>query len=121
VTIGDRVILIRPTRLYRPGMSKDELYEATRGVWRVSLERAHQARYALAVIDRTVVEAYEIDGWQRAGTDRYRYRPHSAVSRPGRWEFVGRLAGPAGRRYVGADVSAFLAQGNQNPIRYINC
>jgi hypothetical protein len=28
--IDDRVILIRPSRLYRPEMSADELYEATR-------------------------------------------------------------------------------------------
>lgn len=34
-TISHRVILIRIPHLYRPGMNATELYEATRGVWRL--------------------------------------------------------------------------------------
>jgi hypothetical protein len=102
-------------------MSADELYEAVRGVWRVSPTRAANARYALAVVDGEVVEAYEIDKWQPAGTAKYRFRPRNEVDRPGRWEFEGRRAGNPGQRYVGALVGDYFRMGNQNPIRYVNC
>lgn len=119
--IDDPVILIRPTRLYRPDMSADELHEAVRGVWRVSPTRAGAARYALAVVGGEVVQAYEIDRWQAAGTAEYRFRPRHEVHRPDRYEFIGRVAGASGRRYVGMSVEDYLRKGNQNPVRYVNC
>lgn len=121
MTIDDPVVLIRPTRLYRPDMPADELQEATRGVWRVNRARAEYARYAFAVIGGEVVEAYEIESWQPAGTAEYRYRPRKEVERPGRYEFVGRRADAAGQRYVGTSVREHFKRGNQDPIRYVNC
>jgi hypothetical protein len=121
MTIDDAVVLIRPTRLYRPDMSADELQEATRGVWRVNPVKAGCARYALAVIGGEVVEAYEISHWQPAGTADYRYRPRHEVEKPGRYEFIGRRAGAAGQRYVGMSVKEHFKKGSQNPIRYVNC
>ena len=100
-------------------MSAAELYEATRGVWVVNPDRAGRARFALAVAKGEVVEAYEIDRWQSAGTDEYRYRPPVDVQRPGRYEFVGRHR-PEGRRYVGMSVDVYFKRGSQNPIRYVN-
>lgn len=47
VAIRERGIIIRINRLYRPGMSDIELHDATRGVWRVRLERCRNAEYAL--------------------------------------------------------------------------
>ena len=121
MTIDDRVLLIRPTRLYRPDMSADELQEATRGVWRVNRARAERAHFALAVIGGEVIEAYEIDHWQEAGTADYRYRPRHEVDRPGRYEFIGRRADASGQRYVGRSVHEYFKKGSQNPIRYVNC
>ena len=46
--ITDPVMLVRISRLFRPGMSDMALYEATRGVWRVG-PRRDRARYALTV------------------------------------------------------------------------
>ena len=116
MTIDDPVILIRPTRLYRPDMSADELYEATRGVWRVNVAQAERARYALAVVGGVVVEAYEIDGWQPAGTAEYRYRPRSEVERPGRYEFSGHRADSAGQRYVGHRCASTSRRGIKTPF-----
>jgi len=48
VEITHRVLLIRVNRLYRYDMGDQELYEATRGVWRVGTRR-EQAEYAFAV------------------------------------------------------------------------
>lgn len=121
MTITDPVVLIRPTRLYRPDMSPAELYEATRGVWRINPERAENARFALAVAAGEVIEVYEVDRWQPAGTARYRFRPRHEVVRSGRYEFVGRPADDDGRRYIGISVAEYLSKGAQNPVRYVNC
>ena len=106
--IDEPVVLIRPARLYREGMSDDELYEATRGVWRVG-PRAANARYAFAVAHAVIVEVYEIDSWQPAGTSQYRYRPRHEVHRSGRREFTGRVADQVmRRRYVGQSVAHYF-------------
>jgi hypothetical protein len=121
VIITDPVVLIRPARLYRTDMPPDELLEATQGVWRLNPARASKARFVLAVVRGTVVEAYQVDGWQPAGTAQYHYRPRHEIERAGRYEFVGRRADEAGQRYVGTSVDEHIVKGNQNPIRYVNC
>ena len=46
VTVTEPALLIRIPKHYRPGMSHVELYDATRGVWRVGSKR-ERARLAL--------------------------------------------------------------------------
>lgn len=121
MTIRDRVLLMRPSRLYRDGMSPHELYEAMRGVWLVDPDRAEEADFALVVVKGEVSEAYEIERWQPAGTADYRSRPAHEVRRPGRYEFVEHRADTHGRRYFGASVREYFRKGSQNPIRYVNC
>jgi uncharacterized protein len=120
VTIEDPVLLIRINRLYRHGMSAKELYEATRGVWKVG-PRRERARYALAVFEGVVREIYAIDKWHPAGTLEYSTRGED-LSVEGRWEFEGHVASEMlHARYVGGSVAAYLAKGSQSPIRYVNC
>ena len=119
--VDDPVILVRINQLYRPHMSATELFEATRGVWKVG-PRRDKARYVLAVYAGEVVEAYAIEAWQLAGTADYSTRPAADVEVPGRWEFRGRVADASVRwKYVGRSVRHYLAKGSQNPIRYVNC
>lgn len=53
-------MLIRIPQLYRPGMSREALYEATRGHWKVG-PRRERAEFAMAVAGGIVREVYEID------------------------------------------------------------
>ena len=120
VSIDDAVMLIRIPQLFRPGMSDVALYEATRGHWRVG-PRRNMAEFALAVHDGLVLEVFAIEGWQPAGTAPYVTRPERKDPQ-GRWEFVGTRAPEAIRRkYRGHSIKRYLARGNQNPIRYVNC
>ena len=64
--ITEPAILLKPAKFYRSGMSGAELYDITRGVWRVSKQRASLARFAFAVADGKVVAIYEIDAWHEA-------------------------------------------------------
>ncbi len=119
--IDDPVILIRINQLYRYGMSDQELYEATRGVWKVG-ERRNTAQYALAVYRGIVREVYQIDGWYPAGKVAYQTRSKIDVDVLGRWEFVGRPATDSIReKYVDHSVIEYFAPNSQNPIKYVKC
>jgi len=118
--IVDPVVLIRVPQAYRPGMSGVDLYEVTRGVWKIG-PRRDKAEYALAVYDGIVREAYQIECWQPAWTTPYRTRKFENVKVPGRWEFVGSVAPETVRaRYVGKSVRDRFSFGSRNPIMYVN-
>lgn len=120
-TISHRVILIRIPILYRLGMNTTELYEATRGVWRLNGRKARGAEYVFAVIDQTVREVYKPERWVPAGSTPYQFRDQGAMRRPGRWEFVGQTAVPAVReRYIGMSLAGMFLPGAANPIMYVN-
>jgi len=72
--IPDPVVLIRISELYRNGMSAQELYEITRGVWKLGLDRARGARYVFAIFEGIVKEVYEPESWQEARVAGYQTR-----------------------------------------------
>lgn len=113
VTISEPVLLITINRLYRKGMSADELYEITRGNWVVG-ERRENARYALAVYNGIIREVYTIERWYPA----INRNPTQKTSK--RWRFDGKIA-PELQQYVGGSIVRYSALGAQNPIRYVNC
>jgi uncharacterized protein len=59
VTVREPAILIRINELYRGGMNEMELYDATRGIWKVGPLR-ERAKYAFAVFEGVIREVYEI-------------------------------------------------------------
>jgi hypothetical protein len=120
VDIDDPVLLIRINRLYRHGMLSLDLYEATRGVWKVG-ELRNEAKFAFALFEGVVREVYEIHSWHPAGTNHYVSRPKEDVAIPGRWEFVGKIASDEIRnKYVDHSVKKYLPAKAQNPIGYVN-
>lgn len=120
-TISHRVILIRISRLYRPGMNTTELYEATRGVWRLDVRKARSAEYVFAVIEQKVREVYAPHQWEPAGSTPYQSRKQDTLRRPGRWEFVGATAASEIReRYVDMSLADMFLPGASNPIMYVN-
>jgi hypothetical protein len=121
VEIEDPVLLIRINQLYRHGMSDIELYEATRGVWRLG-PRCRGAKYALAVFEGVVSEVYEIEEWHAAGAFPYATRDTAELTIPGRQEFTGRRAPPKIRdRYLGRSVASYFKRGQQSPVVYVKC
>lgn len=118
VKIADPTVLIRINRRYRHDMTEEELYEATRGVWKVGARR-EAVRYAMAVYEGVVREVYRIAAWHRAGSTAYRTRSRADVRVRGRWEFTGSKAPNAvRRRYIDRRVERYLRAGSQNPIAY---
>ena len=119
--IVDNIMLIRINKLYRNNMTAMELYEATRGYWKVSLEQAKNIDYALPVYDGMVLEAYEVVEWYPAFStlmERNDVRTPEEVS--DRYEFIGRIADEKIRKkYVDKSVNSLFKAGNANPIKYI--
>jgi uncharacterized protein len=121
VDAADPVLLIRINQLYRHGMPAHDLYEATRGVWRLG-SRCKGAKYALAVFEGVVREVYAVDEWHEAGSTDHTTRDTNELRIPGRQEFIGSVAPDSVRnRYVGRSVAAYFKRGQQSPVVYVNC
>lgn len=122
VFLQDNVLLITINKLYRSAISKNELYQATRGIWKVG-KRRDKVEYVCAIYQGIIREAYRIKQWYSAGTLQYDYRDLSDLSTLyGRWEFEGELADETRREsWIGKSVRKYLTRGSQNPIKYINC
>lgn len=113
--ITDPVISFKINQTYWEGMSSGELYEITRGIWKVG-PRSERARYAFAVYRGEIVEVFEIDHWQEAGATPYEYRVHDPEVLAVRREFVGRVAPQSVRdKYVGKTIHTYQT------INYFNC
>jgi len=124
VVIRDKgVLLIRINRLFRHGMSPAELYEATRGVWKIG-RRRDSVRLVLAIYQGVVKEVYQVRRWELADWQAYRFRRDELKGRKerdkNRWQFEGSVAKePIRGRYLGKDVSKYLVKGAMNPIQYV--
>jgi len=117
----DKVILISVGKSYNRRMSEQELFEYSRGVWKVN-ENKHNANFALVVFQGIVREVYEIKQWHKAGSLPYKYRPASEVNIPNRFEFEGEKAKDNIRnKYIEKSVRKYFTKGNRNPIKYVNC
>ena len=119
--ISEAAVLLRLASRYREDMSAQELYEVTRGPWRIAAAKRDRIEYALAIADGVVREVYRVEQWQEAGSTPYQTRPQAEVKVAGRWEFSGKPAPKAVReRYLGASVAEHYSGGNPNPVRYLN-
>jgi hypothetical protein len=120
VEVSIPALLIRINRLYRHDMTSVELYEATRGTWKLG-ERRRGVRYAFAVFEGVVRDVYEIGSWHPAGSTPYATRDAEKL-KVKRWEFTGHPADESIRaKYVGGSVAAYFRQGQQMPTVYVNC
>jgi hypothetical protein len=100
-------------------MTAVELYDVTRGAWKLGRKRS-KISLALAVFEGIVREVYEVAAWLPAGSTFSTRSPRGLRSKK-RWEFVGRVAAdPIRRRYVDRYVGHLFPSGAQNPVSYVN-
>ena len=117
--INEPVIAININQTYRRGISAGELYDCTRGIWRLDRDRAERAQFAFAVYQGIIKEVYEINQWHQEGSTEYKNRATPSTPTKNRFEFIGKVAKSDVRdKYVGRQMSE---RHGQNPIRYYNC
>ena len=61
--IRHRIMVIKINRLYHRDMDQRALYDAVRGVWRVSKERAKNIEYVFGVYNSLIVAVYRPSVW----------------------------------------------------------
>ena len=121
VTVTDNVIAITINKLFYTNITEKELYEATRGIWKLGKRRT-KAQFAFAVFQGVVREVFEIHQWHESGTLVYSTRDASKFKEMKRWEFDGKIANDNTRnKYINKSIKSYITQGSQNPIKYINC
>lgn len=111
-------IAFRIAKRWSPAMSTQDVYEVTRGWWRIG-SRRQRARLALAVSDGIIRGIFEIQGdsWRpRVAGDRG-FTPNS----PSRWGFEGIDASGSYPDILHRDISSWFKAGNQTPFLYVNC
>ena len=132
VEVDDPVVIINIHKQF-PYVKKSatyaqDLYEATRGIWRMNPKRAGKAKYFFAVFEGEIKEVYEVNDCIPATPETKEYwrkrllsqgRPDAAEKNERRAEFIGQIAPDDARaKYVGKRLTMKLAQ---NPVRYFNC
>ena len=111
IEIKEQAILIVPNKLFKRNISREELYEITRGNWVVS-ERRNKARFAFSVYNGIVIEVFRIERWDPVTARELKQKTQD------RWRFTGEVANEM-QHYVGRSVASYI--GAQNPVRYVNC
>lgn len=87
---------------------RDEIYDAIRGDWKISIGRAQRASCVLAVA-RGIVRAVIVpSGWTEAGYDN-------------RKKMSGELDAAEFQFLCGSSVAHIFQRGSQNPVRYLRC
>lgn len=128
VEIKEPSILIRINQAFRYSMTETELYDYTRGQWRLNLNSAKKAKYAFSIYEGIIQEVYEIFDWYEAGKtysirqENQNIERHAGEKIEGRYEFIGNFAGKELRsHYKYKSVEQYFKRGNMNPIMYLNC
>jgi hypothetical protein len=123
--IEEPVVLIRIKQLFRYGMSDQELYDATRGIWGMA-DRKYGAHYAFSVYKGIVLDVYKIKSWHPAGTTPYPTRP--GIKREllcdedkADWEFVRDtdIDDEIRRKYQFKSVKKYMT--SRSEFLYVNC
>jgi uncharacterized protein len=123
--ITEPVVLIKISREWHRGIGADALYERTRRFW-VCNPMIHDAKYAMSVCSGLIRQVYEIHEWypqtvtEDAIDPTRKGKGKLTLKRRDRWAFNGEVAQDM-QEYVGKTVDHLQSQGNQNPIRWVNC
>ncbi len=116
--ITDNIIIIKINRSYRHGMSREELYDITRGGWRRRIESVDRAEFALAAYRGEVVEVYRIFAWYSAQDEIRKTVPFDPKIEQGRIIFKGEVAEePIRKKYIGRNVSKLFKRGEASPVK----
>jgi len=120
VVVEESAIFIRINQAFRYSMTEIELYDYTRGQWKINKERASSAKYAFAIYEGIIQEVYSVLFWFEAGKTFSTKTENEGID--GRYEFIGNIAEPEIRnKYRYKLVEHYFKKGNANPILYINC
>lgn len=115
--ITEPSLLIRINQSFFYGITEQEIYDATRGIWKIGANR-EKVKLAFAIFGGVIQEVYEVAAWFKAGTT---LNSRGVLESDTRWEFVGNIAHQSIRKkYLYKTVEDQFPSNSQNPIKYLN-
>ena len=116
--ITERVIAFNLRQSYKKDMTEIELYDITRGCWKVDIKKAQNVDYAFSVYEGTIIEVYKIEKWLRAEELQRATLPYVESLDKGRYGFEGKIAEKGIRdKYVGKSIE--YKKGEQSSFKYL--
>lgn len=116
--ISEKVLLIKLSKTFRYNMTPLELYEYTRGIWKVSKKKIDEVEYVFSVYDGIIQETYNVLGWFSGGKSFSIREDIDEWKLQERWEFVGDVDLEMRKKYQYKTVDHYWKNNDQNPIRY---
>ena len=114
-------IFIKISNRFRENMSKEELYDESRGIWKVDANKVKTVKYAFVIYKNIIKEVYYIDEWHKAYSTPYYYRTNKTDRYdPERKEFTGKVASDIRDCFIEKSVAKYYKKGAANPIKYMN-
>lgn len=114
--ITENIIAFKVNNSYKKEMTETELYDITRGCWRINVNKACHADYAFSVYEGIIIEVYKIEKWMRAEELQRTTFPNEEVPK-GRYGFEGEIAEKGIRdKYIGKSI--VYKVGEQSPFKY---
>ena len=112
-------VLIKIPFYWTPQISSAELYEATRGWWKLSSSRCQAATVAFSVSKGVIRGVYRVGKWRarRRGDRDWKYDARSSYPR---WGFDGKEA-PNLAHFLNTSVAHHYRRGDRAPVKYLNC
>ena len=104
-----KAVCFKINRAWRRNMSALELYEMTRGNWRLSLARAGDAEFGIGLTDGVIRSIYKIHSWEKV--------PERS---PERYRFIGYKIDEM-KRYLGYSLAFHPNHRVRGPLFYLNC
>ena len=127
--IKHNIMVIKINKLYRRGMTEEELYDTVRGVWRASMNtiKNNNIEYVFGVYNKLIVAVYKPDEWhyfhENAGIPTKDKVWNGDEKTKNRVYFVCndyKTLDDAGRKYLHKTISELkINMAAQNPITYI--
>jgi hypothetical protein len=115
--ISENVLLIKLTDSFRYNMDPMDLYDYTRGIWKIGPKR-NRVDYAFAVYDGIIQETYKVLEWFEAGTTFTNRVDIDDWRKVQRWEFIGSISEEMRKKYRYKSAGHYYKLGNRNPIKY---
>lgn len=116
--ITEKIIAFNLRQSYCENLTETELYDRTRGCWRISRKNAQQYAYAFSVYENTIKEVYKIEKWLSA-EKLQRKTVRNKQDESGRYGFEGKIAEPEIRdKYLGKSLENICKKG-QYSFKYL--
>ena len=124
VNVTHKVIVFKLNQEWHRHISDNELYEVTRGYWRIDMKRALEAQFVFATYKGLIKAIYKPNRWIKVTEDKNTLKEAPRVNqydpkRLDRIYFVGEKAEKEiEEMYLNKEISYYI-RNSQNPVLYI--